>query len=203
MNLSYMEAGLLSGIVPTIILYPLDQIKNQVASGVKISHVINKKAITFDLLSCIISSGIYWQTYNLSRDWVNPYMSSIFAVTLSTVVDTPIDWYKRKYQIGSSINFSKIKYYGYGIISSYIYNLVWISYMKNTKNAESNTILNTSIASLLASISTYTLDIKRTQLLSNYSIFSMKGFMTYIMYKVSYSTIYMGTFFYLTSKVLK
>ncbi len=163
--------GSISSFISTFLTYPIDTIKSRLQSNIYNTPLINKKlynGLRYDMFSVIPSSFTYWYSYSYLRK--NNYgiiESSCTASILSSIIDTPLDIYKKRVQL-NMLNHSNIINYGcMNILGSFSFNLFYLKLFKTIKEKTNSDILALTSASLCSGLISYPFDRKKTMIIVN------------------------------------
>lgn len=193
--------GVISGLVSSVIVYPIDTIKTRYQAGKKIE--INKQlynGMSREILSNIPSSFVYWSVYYKCRDQnLSSVQSVIISSILSNITEIPLDIIKKRMQLGE--NRGNIYKYGmYHLSISLVYNMIYIKCLETCKEKyKYGNILSVGISSSISSIISYPFDLWKTNSIVPSQTKLWKGLGTRIIYGNLYSGIYMNLFLWLNN----
>lgn len=168
-------SGFFSGIIHTIIGYPLDTIKTLKQSENKINNKNLFKGLSYPLAQISIINSVTFGSNHYFKKFNDNNISNFYTGIISSIICTPLDKYKimRQYNLKYDINIKNItnsfrKTHVVGLRelpATYIY---FASYDKLKENNIS-IFLSGSIAGVNSWLFTYPMDTIKTRIQSNNS----------------------------------
>lgn len=175
-------SGFLSGIIHTIIGYPLDTLKTLKQSESKVKNNNLFKGLSYPLAQVSIINSVTFGSNNYLKKFNDNNMSNFYTGIISSIICTPLDKYKimRQYNLKYDINIKNIiKSYNKTHIvtlrelpATYIY---FASYDKLKENNFS-IFISGSIAGVNSWLFTYPFDTIKTRIQSNTSKTILEAF---------------------------
>ena len=93
-NYKSLFSGFISGIVHTIIGYPLDTIKTLKQSDINIKNKNLFNGISYPLIQVSVINSITFGSNNYLKKFNDNYTSNFFTGIITSIITTPMDKYK-------------------------------------------------------------------------------------------------------------
>jgi len=219
-KLNYISInGSISSLLATFCTYPLDTIKTRLQSNLNTTRISNLtttqnlnlyKGLRYDMLSVIPSSFSYWYAYSyLRKKEYSIIESACTSSIISSIVDTPLDLYKKKAQLNVLNNSNIFKYCTMNGLVSLSFNLFYLNVFKNVLEKTDSTFLAITSASLVSGLISYPFDREKTMIvikndINNNTIKNIpffKGLQFRLLYCFCYSCINMNILLYLNKTI--
>lgn len=169
-NYKSLVSGFISGIVHTIIGYPLDTIKTLKQSNINIKNKNLFNGISYPLIQVSVINSITFGSNNYLKKFNNNYTSNFFTGIITSIITTPMDKYKimRQYNYKYNINLQNFfKSYK----SLYIVSLrevpatfIYFSTYDNLRKNNISIFISGSIAGANSWLLTYPFDTIKTRI---------------------------------------